>query len=273
MSPEVLEAVAVIGSLPVYALAFYGAGLLLFANGRKELSWREPLLLGGLAGISVLLAKGLTIGSLQLAQLMLLASVGVMQFVYKGRIQLFAVLRSPGRLGLQLLAGYGLFAVTALIGWGMAQLAEALGGSYGDPRIAGELAQSPWPVLTVLAAPFAPALMEELVYRRFAAEWLQRWIRSPWVIALLSSMVWAGAHLSGDVNPWYLPLIEFGLLAGPLSFWVYRRFGLFSVIAGHYLHNSFLYVRGTEDPWMFAVLLLPLGLLAVSRVASRTLHR
>ncbi|HEU4965621.1 MAG TPA: CPBP family intramembrane glutamic endopeptidase [Bacilli bacterium] len=254
MNEALLELAGAVCYLPVQAVAIYGLYLIL-SEKRRRVRWRRAVGVGVLTALSVVIANGVSLFVCLQAVMVGLAAVGAVQFSTANAIG--SSTRGPNRIGRNVLLGYGMFLITAFVSFAMTQLAQVFGWSYGDTRVAEELARSEWPFLVVVAAPLAPAILEELVYRQVADRWLSRWLHSPVWTAALSSLLWAGAHLGAGTAPWYLPLIELGLIVGPLSFYLYRRYGLFTVIVGHYLHNAYLFAKGSQETWMYAVLLLP----------------
>ncbi|MCB1319904.1 MAG: CPBP family intramembrane metalloprotease, partial [Leptospiraceae bacterium] len=107
-----------------------------------------------------------------------------------------------------------------------------------------------WPVLCfALILGSIPAISEELIYRELLGGTLRKWMRT-WagsfgrfmeiVLGVLcTSFVWGIAHLGYEVYPWYLRLLEFLLLTGPMQYIVWRRFGLAVSIAFHFWINFF----------------------------------
>lgn len=181
-----------------------------------------------------------------------------------GPLRLLPLLASPARL----LAGYGAFGVHLGVGLLFLWVAALLGATGDDSALLARVAASPWPWLLPLAIGLSAALFEELVFRKWLGAQLSRYTRSWVMTAFLSSLLWSLTHLQYSVSPWYLRLIEIALFAGPVSFWLYKKYGLSAAILGHFLYNAFLvcfalvHIQGWQSAWIFLTLLTPLLFLA-----------
>ncbi|WP_245884583.1 CPBP family intramembrane glutamic endopeptidase [Tumebacillus permanentifrigoris] len=135
--------------------------------------------------------------------------------------------------------GLGVVFAAVQVGLGLlvVSVVQLLGGTLPEESVHEVLARSPWPWAVPIAAGLAAGIYEELVYRRLADVWLRRWMPG-WGVALLSSLLWAGTHVAGDASSGYVRMVELGLLIGPLSYWFYRRYGLFPSILAHGFYNS-----------------------------------
>ncbi len=169
----------------------------------------------------------------------------------------------------QILAGYCIFGVltgcSVLFSWG----ADLLGAWSSDLQAQEAVALAPLPFLLPLIAAGTAAVYEELVYRKLGDLWLSRLFKPGAVVALLCSLIWSTAHLQYGVWPWYLRIIELGLIIGPLLFFLYRRYGLVAVITGHFLYNACLISLAVTSAfgngWSFVWLTAPLLLLCWKR--------
>lgn len=87
------------------------------------------------------------------------------------------------------------------------------------------------------------------------------------IVALISSFIWASLHLSYEVYPWYLRIIELTVFIGPFLFYIYKKYGLKTSISTHYFFNSFFcsiaffYWDVSIGIISCVIALLPLGLL------------
>ncbi|WP_419182568.1 type II CAAX prenyl endopeptidase Rce1 family protein [Lysinibacillus fusiformis] len=54
---------------------------------------------------------------------------------------------------------------------------------------------------------------------------------------ILTSFFWGIQHLSYDVYPWYLRIIEF-MIIGSFFYFIYKKFGFKTAIFCHYFYNS-----------------------------------
>lgn len=77
---------------------------------------------------------------------------------------------------------------------------------------------NPWVWAIVGAAVIGAPFVEELVYRVFLQGALIKWLKSPWLAIIISSLVFAGMHRMGGENavPWHalLPIFAVGLTCG-----------------------------------------------------------
>lgn len=239
-----------------------------FSTRREEMKWRMPILLGSLTWLFSTLMYGGNLNGMIMGFIYGLAVVGVVQYADRGQLSGTSLFEKGGLVARRLFLGYLFFglqvAVTALFWW----VAAWFGGSYQTEQ---PVVASPYPFLLPLAFAVAPALFEELVYRRFADVWLTRLTGSVWVAAIVSSLFWSFTHLSDVVSPWYLRIIELSLVIGPLVFWLYRRYGVLPAVVSHFLYNVFMYDTmlvgqfGWSYGWTFAYLLLPLLLLLLPK--------
>jgi membrane protease YdiL (CAAX protease family) len=88
-----------------------------------------------------------------------------------------------------------------------------------------------FPALFPLMA-WAAALSEEAIYRLFAIRFLENMLRSRAAAVILSSMIWAVAHLGYPVYPPYTRFVEVTLLGLVLG-WVFLRYGFITAVFAH----------------------------------------
>lgn len=88
-----------------------------------------------------------------------------------------------------------------------------------------------YPALFPLMA-WAAALSEEAIFRLFAIRFLETMLRSRAAAVLLSSMIWAVAHLGYPVYPPYTRFVEVTLLGLVLG-WVFLRYGFITAVFAH----------------------------------------
>jgi membrane protease YdiL (CAAX protease family) len=193
---------------------------------------------------------------------------GALCIVWRGRLGLWSQVQEPGGLMRQAVAGYGVFGVLAGMSVLFLWAADALGAWSSDLQAQEAAALTPFPFLLPLFAAGAAAVYEELLYRKLGDVWLRRWTGSGIAAALLSSLIWSTAHLQYGVWPWYLRIVELGLLIGPALYLMYRRYGLVAVMTGHFLYNACLYSLALAGAfgfgWGFLWLLLP-GLIVLKK--------
>jgi membrane protease YdiL (CAAX protease family) len=221
------------GILSSLLLVFPCFGFYQIVTGRIT---SAPVLLGGLTLLAGFLSGGGTVSALLQGMVNGLAVFGIAQSAYAGRLPLRDLLPTPRRLL------YGLCAFGAHLAVGLLFLwtATLLGASGDDTALRERISTSPWPWLLPIAIGLSAALFEELVFRKWMDNLLSRFTRSWAPAALLSSLLWSLTHLQYTVSPWYLRLIEITLFAGPVSFWIYKKYGLYTAVLGHALYNAFL---------------------------------
>ena len=215
-------------------LAFPVYGFYSITSGRIHSP--VPAVIGGVALVTGFLAGNGTISALQQGAVYGLSVLGLVNAFYGTQLRWRSLLPAAR----QLLAGLGAFGVHLGIGVLFLWLATLLGATGDDSALHQRIAASPWPWLMPLAIGVSAALFEELVFRKWIDALFTRWTRSWIVTAFVSSLLWSLVHLQYDVSPWYLRLIEIGLLTGPVSFWIYKKYGLYAAVLGHLFYNAFL---------------------------------
>ncbi len=77
---------------------------------------------------------------------------------------------------------------------------------------------NPWVWAIVIAAVIGAPFVEELIYRVFLQGALIKWLKSPWLAIIFSSLIFAGMHRLGGENsvPWHalLPIFAVGMSCG-----------------------------------------------------------
>ncbi|KEO85226.1 CPBP family intramembrane glutamic endopeptidase [Tumebacillus flagellatus] len=211
-------------------LPLLGAFYIIQLPSHPERKVAKPILLG----LLVTLGSWVQTGTLS----------GLLQGVLYGLSTFGAAMAAPGRWWNERRRGGK--SVWKVIGWGVVFGLVQVGmellfglmvrGTVEESSMRALLAGSPWPWLFPAGAAVAAGIYEELVYRRLADVWLSRWFPG-WVVALLSSLLWACTHTAAGVSPWYVQVLELGLVVGPLSYAFYRRFGLLAVMVAHGAYN------------------------------------
>ncbi|MBL0387390.1 CPBP family intramembrane metalloprotease [Tumebacillus sp. ITR2] len=206
----------------------------LFSNSERGV--RIPAMLGVAVGLGSWAQTGTMVGAMQ-GLLFGLATFGAAVAAYGWQVRVsirkWVSLRMWRGIGFGVLFG----GVQLGIGLLFSYVVQRLGGSVDEGSVREIVEQSPWPWLIPVAVGVAAGVYEELVYRKLADVWLSRWMPG-WAVVLVSSFLWACTHGTGDVSPWYLRLVELGLIVGPLSFGFYRRFGLFPTVIAHGFYNA-----------------------------------
>lgn len=111
--------------------------------------------------------------------------------------------------------------------------------------------------------------LEELGFRIFMLIVIQRVTKSFWLANILQAAIWGFAHCSYPVEPPYARGIELGLL-GLFYGWVMRRYGVLSLIMGHYAFDVYCFIQtlfGSHDviDWISAyITMTPLAVLPIT---------
>jgi membrane protease YdiL (CAAX protease family) len=219
-------------NLHVFLLPLLGAYYLVM---RKKDNVTTPLLLGAVVCLATWVQWGTVYGVLQ-GVLFGLATFGAATAGYGGKLSLRQWWTGrKWRRGVWL--GVVFAGVQLGIGLLVATLAQPEGGTLADESVREVITRSPWPWAVPVAAGAAAGIYEELVYRRLADVWLRRWMPGV-AVAMVSSLLWAATHVTGAGPASYRQLLELGLLIGPLSYWFYRRYGLFPAVLAHGIYNS-----------------------------------
>jgi membrane protease YdiL (CAAX protease family) len=168
-----------------------------------------------------------------------LAAGAVAVFAFRARTLSAFFARVLRAAPLAIVTGLALFALTWVALDVFYWLAHQAGAWMGDHSFEEAVrSANPWRAgLFLLTFPIAPALGEELVYRRLLSGELARRGVPTLVVMILSSFLWGIAHLGYMAAPWYLYLLDFMLFTGPLYYFAYRQLGLGACIALHYCNN------------------------------------
>lgn len=95
-----------------------------------------------------------------------------------------------------------------------------------------------YPALFPLAA-WVAGISEEAIYRVFGIALFRKLFRSTGIAILLSSMIWAVAHIGYPVFPAYTRFFEVTIL-GFLFSWAYLRYGFITAVFAHVIFDSIL---------------------------------
>lgn len=121
-----------------------------------------------------------------------------------------------------------------------------------------------WPFLAAMTFALKASVSEEAMYRLFALSFGKKILNSFLFAAVLSSLLWGFGHSFYPVYPMWFRGIEVSLL-GLFLCLMYWKFGIVTVLVGHYLFDAFWmlagYLFGDVKPVYFgsavAVLILP----------------
>lgn len=93
------------------------------------------------------------------------------------------------------------------------------------------------PVFTFFIG-YTAAVTEETVFRHYMIPIFDK-LTVP-VSLVLTSFFWGILHIAYDMYPWYLYVLEFMLITGPLFYIVYKKHGFKSAIFLHYFYNAWV---------------------------------
>lgn len=129
-------------------------------------------------------------------------------------------------IGLSLTAIYFYIAAKYFAGW-MSPVDDIL-LSFNTPY---------WtiPILT-FAIGFSAAIFEESIFRHYMIPIFDK-LTVPFSI-VATSVLWGVLHFGYDMAPWYLYILEFIIITGPLFYIVYKRHGFTTAILVHYFYNA-----------------------------------
>lgn len=85
---------------------------------------------------------------------------------------------------------------------------------------------------------YTAAVTEETVFRHYMIPIFDK-LTAP-VSLVLTSFLWGILHIGYDMYPWYLYVLEFMLITGPLFYIVYKKHGFTSAIFLHYFYNAWV---------------------------------
>lgn len=111
---------------------------------------------------------------------------------------------------IQLMNLLGVFA------YSQTQGAEPNGVGHGTLQMLVDQPDNGWIWAIVVAAVVGAPFVEELVYRVFLQGAFLRWLKSPWLAIIFTSVIFAGMHRVGDTVPWHalLPIFAVGMSCG-----------------------------------------------------------
>lgn len=93
------------------------------------------------------------------------------------------------------------------------------------------------PVFTFFIG-YTAAVTEETVFRHYMVPIFDK--ATVFVSLILTSFFWGILHVGYDMYPWYLYVLEFMLITGPLFYIVYKKHGFQSAIFLHYFYNAWV---------------------------------
>jgi membrane protease YdiL (CAAX protease family) len=207
---------------------------------RRRVKWKLPVVVGLLTIFASWLEAGGGVEPLPQSLLNGLTVLGILVLAKVRDRMPYPIRPVRESRALQLRAGYLFAVVQIVVSLLFTWIAVHLGATISADVLPKRLDDSPWPWLLPPAIGIAAALYEEIVFRLGADVFLARYLKSTLLTGLVSSLLWSLIHISTDVTPWYLRIIELGLLIGPLSYWFYRRYGLLATILAHALYNMSL---------------------------------
>lgn len=111
---------------------------------------------------------------------------------------------------IQLMNLLGVFA------YSQTQGAQPEGVGHGTLQMLVDQPDNKWIWAIVAAAVIGAPFVEELVYRVFLQGAILRWLKSPWLAIIFTSLIFAGMHRVDGTVPWHalLPIFAVGMSCG-----------------------------------------------------------
>lgn len=85
---------------------------------------------------------------------------------------------------------------------------------------------------------YTAAVTEETVFRHYMIPIFDK--LTVFISLILTSFFWGILHVAYDMYPWYLYVLEFMLITGPLFYIVYKKYGFKAAIFLHYFYNAWV---------------------------------
>ncbi|MBO1003314.1 CPBP family intramembrane metalloprotease [Pseudogracilibacillus auburnensis] len=104
------------------------------------------------------------------------------------------------------------------------------------------------------------AITEESIFRNYMIPSFDR--LGVIVSVIATSVLWGILHIGYDMFPWYLYVIDFIIITGPLFYFVYKRYGFKTVIFLHFFYNTWvttLFLFSVDVKVAFVSLLITLS--------------
>lgn len=95
------------------------------------------------------------------------------------------------------------------------------------------------PIIPVLMISILPAISEEFTYRLFGITFLKKYLKSTCLAVILMTIIWAVAHSSSPVFPFYFRAIEV-FIGGLIFAYFFVRYDLITVITAHFIFNALI---------------------------------
>lgn len=93
------------------------------------------------------------------------------------------------------------------------------------------------PIFTLFIG-LSAAVTEESVFRNYLIPIFDR--VGILFSLIMTSFLWGVLHIGYDMYPWYLYVLEFLIVTGPLFYFVYKRYGFSAAIFLHYFYNAWV---------------------------------
>ncbi|OXM13050.1 CPBP family intramembrane glutamic endopeptidase [Paenibacillus herberti] len=105
-----------------------------------------------------------------------------------------------------------------------------------------DVTQSPYNTAAMWLIPllaWCAAIQEEAVYRLFGTGLLMKWLKNPFIAALIPNIIWALGHVTYPIYPSTTRLIELTIIGMLFSF-IFLRYGFFTAVFTHAIMNTVL---------------------------------
>lgn len=95
-----------------------------------------------------------------------------------------------------------------------------------------------WIPIFTLFIGLSAAITEEAIFRNYLIPIFDR--LGAMFSLVMTSFLWGILHIGYDMYPWYLYVLEFMIITGPLFYFVYKRYGFHTAIFLHYFYNAWV---------------------------------
>lgn len=138
-------------------------------------------------------------------------------------------------------------------------------GVWNEKKWIGEMTVAYLPFLSAFSLGFIAAITEEIMFRMFGLSFGKKLFKNVLFAVVFTSLIWGFGHTHYPIYPMWFRGVEVTII-GLFFCFCYLRYGLITVLIGHYLFDSFLassgYILGKAQPFYFysaiSVLVLPL---------------
>lgn len=179
-------------------------------------------------------------------------------------------------LALSIVLGYLLFLVMLGFQAGIFYFGQRYCGVWKEWTRLTQFSSAYIPFLSAFILGANASLIEEVIFRLFAINLLNRRLRKTILAVALTALVWGFGHSGYAVFPFWFRGIEVTLM-GFIFGYAFVYYGIVTVIVGHYLFDVFLgvapYILGHSNAYLFAsslfIMLIPLFIAVLAYIMNK----